>query len=136
VKRCKQQNWKDLQARHHRIRNRLSADLLRIIRPGKNRRDLGHVQQLFRHACVAQALLPVPMFEPQAPAPQRHASATENFGRRTPAKLSAYRSHFLLRKGATTQSIVGMKSDGESVGHAPTLLLGQEDLGILSHFGE
>jgi hypothetical protein len=47
VERCKQQSWKDLQARYRQIRNRLSAVQLRIIRPSKNRRDLGHVPQLF-----------------------------------------------------------------------------------------
>jgi hypothetical protein len=53
VKGCKQQSWKELQARHQQIRNRLSAAQVRIISPGGNRCDLGHVPQLFRHACVA-----------------------------------------------------------------------------------
>jgi len=53
VKGCKQQSWKDLPVRHRQIRNRLSAAQARIIRPNENRRDLGHVPQLFRHARVA-----------------------------------------------------------------------------------
>jgi hypothetical protein len=47
VKKCKQQSRKDLQARHQQIRNRLSAAQVRFISPGENRRDLGHVPQLF-----------------------------------------------------------------------------------------
>jgi hypothetical protein len=35
VKGCKQQSWKDLQARHQQIRNRLSADQVRIISPSE-----------------------------------------------------------------------------------------------------
>jgi hypothetical protein len=35
---------------------------VRIISPGENRRDLGHVPQLFRPARVAQALLPMPNY--------------------------------------------------------------------------
>jgi hypothetical protein len=53
VKGCKQQSWKDLQARHQQIRNRLSAAQVRIIGRGENRHDLGHVPQLFHRARVA-----------------------------------------------------------------------------------
>jgi hypothetical protein len=53
VKGSKQQSWKDLQARHQQIPNRLSAAQVRIIGLCENRRDLGHVPQLFHHALVA-----------------------------------------------------------------------------------
>jgi hypothetical protein len=55
VKGCKQQSWNDLQVRHQQIRNRLSAAQVRVISRSENRRDLGHVPQLFRPAFVAQA---------------------------------------------------------------------------------
>jgi hypothetical protein len=58
VKRCKQQNWKDLQARHQQVRDQLSAHQLRIIRRGENRRELGHVPQLFLHASVVPKVAP------------------------------------------------------------------------------
>jgi hypothetical protein len=48
VKKCKQQRLKDLQAPHQQIPNRLSPAHVRFISPGENRRDLGHVPQLFR----------------------------------------------------------------------------------------
>jgi hypothetical protein len=56
VRRCKQQHWKDLRAQHEQIRHRLSEIPLRIISPYENRRDLGHVPQLFSIAHVAHAV--------------------------------------------------------------------------------
>ena len=58
AQRCKRQSWKDLQARHQQIRNQLSAGQARIISPGENRRDLGHVPQLFHPGSCGTGLLP------------------------------------------------------------------------------
>jgi hypothetical protein len=66
VKKCKQQSWIDFQAHHQQIPNRLTVIQLRITSRSENRRDLGHVPQLFspcpcgRHCALISAHSTIP----------------------------------------------------------------------------